>query len=101
MWNWRNNVDDEHKIYYSRYIASWLNAGGSLKTLVGRDLFKDWLKRIGVNENDIHDIYEMATNGKLELETNAKLYLELVKSENNGTLMTTPEVLKKIFEKED
>lgn len=49
-------------IYATRFIASWINVGGQLKTR----------KDIG---EDIHLIVELATDGKLELEDSARKYL--------------------------
>lgn len=63
-------------VYATRFIASWIKAGGQLRT--GRDIkdFKDWLKSIGeVSEDDIHHIVFLATNGRLELEDHAKRFL--------------------------
>ena len=41
------------------------------------NLFKEWLKETqGLTDDEIKDIMEMATNGKLELEESAKRFLE-------------------------
>lgn len=59
-------------IHYSRYIASWYNKGGEPY----RDQFKRWLKSLGhLTEDEISDITEMAFNGKMELETSVKAFL--------------------------
>ena len=79
---WKENGNKEFEgIYYSRFIASWVNVGGSLKF---RDayLLKEWLRTLTINgkkipEEVIREIYNLATNGKLELETSAKRYLEV------------------------
>jgi hypothetical protein len=55
-------------IHATRYIASWRNSGGRW---FGYE-FRDWLKSLGLNEDEIREIWNMATCGKLELETNAK-----------------------------
>lgn len=63
-------------IYYSRFIASWFEAGGKANSKM-----KLWLKTLTINEKPIPDevikeIYNLATNGKLELESSAKRYLK-------------------------
>lgn len=63
-------------IYYSRFIASWINVGGKMNRR-----FADWLRTIEVNGKDIpedviREIYNLATNGKLELENSAEKFLE-------------------------
>jgi len=63
-------------VHYSRIIASWTKVCTKEHMPVFFDrVFKGWLKDIGCSEEEIRDIYNMATNGKLELETSAKLYL--------------------------
>lgn len=62
-------------IYYSRFVASWCKSGGKLNWE-----FKEWLKQLVINKKKIPDdtireIYNYATNGKLELEMDAELYL--------------------------
>lgn len=71
-----NKVDG---IHYSRIIASWYNSGGYRNRF---DL-EDWLlhlKEEGVlpslTESDITNITEMATCGKMELEHDAKRFIE-------------------------
>ena len=60
-------------IHYSRYIASWNKAGGRT---YGR-LFKEWLRDYQeLTDDEIKDIIEMATNGKMELEFSAKQFLD-------------------------
>lgn len=61
-------------IHYSRYIASWKNAGGSYTYL-----FEEWLKHLGCTDEEISDMKEMYNCGKLELETDAKLWLHYAK----------------------
>lgn len=66
-------------IYYSRFLASWCNAGGSFGQRTGW-LFKDWLRQLIINgkpipEEIVNDIYNYASNGKMELEGNAKVFL--------------------------
>lgn len=57
------------RTHYSRYIASWRNAGW---TGFG-DKFKIWLESEGCTPEEIHDIVDMAIMGKLELEKSARL----------------------------
>ena len=64
-------------IYYSRFVASWVNTNGKIY----RDEFMEWLKTITVNgkhlpEEVIYEITEMGTNGKLELEIQARQFKE-------------------------
>lgn len=61
-------------IYISRYVASWRATG--MKT---NYIFKRWLEQLIINgrkltAEEVAEIYSFATNGKLELETNAKLF---------------------------
>lgn len=74
MWNWKN--DTVNDVYYSRIIASWTNACRYMGTPTYHgEIFKEWLMEIGVPEEHVNNIQEMARNGKLELETSAKLFL--------------------------
>lgn len=59
-------------IHYSRFIASFANEGGKVRS----KSFKCWLKQLIINgksmpEDVVDEIYFIATNGKLELEDNA------------------------------
>lgn len=88
----------ENKIYegihYSRFVASWYNAGGEsingvervnrrgepTKLVRGREVFKNWLRTLTINdkpipEEVINEIAEFGANGKLELETSARAFL--------------------------
>lgn len=76
MWNWKNGVTKAHGIPYSRYIASYRKEAEKLGTKLYRDTFEEWLLSIGVNEDEASDIVEMATNGKLELETSARIFIQ-------------------------
>lgn len=60
-------------VHYSRYIASWVRVGGNIKD---GGLFRKWLKSIGVPEEVTWDIYNLASNGKLELQTSAAKFLK-------------------------
>jgi len=66
-WNFENKKFEG--IHYSRIIASWANKG-----VRNDELFKEWLGTITINDKSIppeviDEIYDMATCGKLELET--------------------------------
>lgn len=63
-------------IYYSRFVASWIKAGGGKLDY----RFKEWLKSLIINGKHIPDeiiteIYNYAENGKLELQEHAKMFL--------------------------
>lgn len=65
-------------IYYSRFIASWRNIGGEEGS--NKFYFEDWLRSLTINgkripDNIIHDINEMRTCGKLELEMHAEAFI--------------------------
>ena len=62
-------------IHYSRYIASWANEGGTFYRSGLWD-FKDWLRSMNLNEEEIEDISFIATNGKMELEDSAAKFIE-------------------------
>jgi hypothetical protein len=64
-------------VHASRYIASWCKAGGHLgRRERGRFDFKDWLESLGLTEDEVRHIYNLATNGKLELENSAREFIE-------------------------
>ena len=70
-------------IHASRYIASWVNVGGEFIGAWEDSLFSRWLRTVGVtNEEDIHDMWELATCGKFELERAAERYLQANKEED-------------------
>lgn len=65
-------------ILCSRYVASWRVTG--CKT---NYLFRLWLEQLVINGRkltgeEVRYVYNYATNGKLELETNAKLFAKKV-----------------------
>jgi len=70
------NKISHNGIFYSRYIASWTNEGGN----PGDSKFVAWLIQTGCTADEAHEIRNLATNGKLELETNAMMFLK--KNEN-------------------
>lgn len=63
-------------IYYSRFVASWFKHGkGNWRK------FRRWLRTLTVNGKPIpadveQEIYDFATNGKLELEQSIDRFLE-------------------------
>ncbi len=81
--DFKNRPTEAHGIYYSQYIAAWISEGGTMeevwiRTDKGLDCyypFKSWLRYIGCTEYDTRQIFNMATNGKLELEELAKKYI--------------------------
>ena len=68
-------------IYASRFIASWLRMGGMLCTGKDVDNFRSWLLSLGLNSDEVWPIMYLATNGKMELEVNAKAFLKKLNSE--------------------
>lgn len=63
-------------IHTTRYIVSWLRMGGQLCTGGDIDDFNEWLLLLGLSEDDADYIKYLAMNGKLELETKAKMFLK-------------------------
>lgn len=66
-------------IHCSRYVASYVKAGGSLRSREAWR-FKGWLKSLVIDDEKLSDdevlyIYNYGTNGKLELEEHAKRFL--------------------------
>jgi hypothetical protein len=64
-------------IYYSRFIASYVKVRGKIYT----DEFRDWLRSLTINgkklsEEEIWDIVNLGTSGKLELESNCKNFFK-------------------------
>jgi hypothetical protein len=66
------NKKTQNGIHYSRFIASWVNAGGT----DWGEYFAKWLAENGCTEEDIHAIQEMRMTGKLELEVGAKQFMK-------------------------
>lgn len=69
------NKKTKYGIHYTRYMMSWINSGG---TSFGAN-FEDWLRSEQLTEEEIHDIKEIAMNGKLELEVNARAFIKNLK----------------------
>ena len=63
-------------VHASRFIMSWIRQGGNITWIEGINDFKEWLKSLGLSKEEVNDICEMATNGKLELEISAKNFIE-------------------------
>lgn len=62
--------------HYSRIIASWYNAGGTIETSVRKSLkFFEWMKTIGLTDDERKEIWYLATNGKLEFEDSARKFI--------------------------
>ena len=68
-------------IYATRFLASWLKMGGMLCTGKDVDNFRSWLLSLGLNSDEVWTIMYLATNGKMELEVNAKTFLKKLNSE--------------------
>lgn len=73
--DYKNAKTKVQGVHFSRYIASWVNCGG---THFGTQ-FDNWLRSEGVTEVEIDYIRLMATCGKLELEMNCKKYIKKMK----------------------
>ena len=67
--------------YATRFIASWVREGGELRTGKDYDDFKEWLRSLGLKEDDVNHIYFLASNGKMELEYRARVFLANKKNE--------------------
>lgn len=67
-------------IHATRYIMSYIRMGGNLAKRAGRSEFENWLKSLGLNEDEIWSISEIAQNGKMELEMSATKFLAENKS---------------------
>jgi hypothetical protein len=74
----KNNVVNGDT-YETRYIVSWLKAGGELRYLNDIDNFRKWLLSLGLKNNEIQHTVYLATTGKFELESSAKTFLENIK----------------------
>lgn len=64
-------------VHYTRIIASWMKEASSfgMKRYIYEDQFRRWLETLGLTEEEQYDIYYLATNGKMELESNANKFL--------------------------
>ena len=61
--------------YASRFIMSWVRAGGVFSVRSGYGDFEDWLKSLELSDDDVQYIVNLARNGKLELEESARLFI--------------------------
>lgn len=69
-----NYLTQNEEIYLTRYIASWRREGGKIYP---GGLFEQWLREEHhLTDKEISDVFMLATNGKLELESSAKKFLE-------------------------
>ena len=74
------------EVYYTRIIASWINEGGESPRIACRRLgqtskFEKWLGTLKWNgkmltDDEIKDILELATNGKMEFEHSAREFIK-------------------------
>ena len=64
-------------VHASRYIASWAKMGGHLgRGPKGRFDFSFWLESLGLSTDEVNHIYNLATCGRLELETSARNFMK-------------------------
>lgn len=70
----KNNLIGE--IHETRFIASWLRAGGELYYVEDVDNFQGWLLSLGLSEDEAYHIVNLATCGKVELEHNAREFID-------------------------
>lgn len=66
-----------NEIYVSRIVASWAKACWRLnvKCYYGFK-FANWLKTLGLSNDDVAFVLNYANNGKLELETSAEKFIK-------------------------
>lgn len=69
--DFENKKTETHGVHYSRYIASWIHE----LRYPEKHAFKEWLKSLNLNDDEVKDIYDMYTNGKLELQASANDFL--------------------------
>lgn len=64
-------------IHISRFIMSWVRSGGVFDWRYGGYYdFEKWLKSLGLSDEEIGDIMEIAKNGKCELEISAMEFIK-------------------------
>jgi len=67
----------KESVHATRFIMSWVREGGKLdRSGEGYDGFRKWLKSLELSDEEIYDIMDIASNGKLELETLAKNFIK-------------------------
>ena len=77
VFNMFENKQINGYVYATRFIASWVRAGGTFSVNgKGYKEFEDWLRSLQLNDSDIEHILFLAKNGKLELERSARLFLK-------------------------
>lgn len=90
MINWsENKYVQKLGCNYSRIVASFINAGGDFtpkfEKVADREYkirssdFENWLRSLGLDEEEVIELWEFATCGKVELENNAHKFLGHVK----------------------
>ena len=63
-------------VYETRIIMSWVRAGGKLSVRgEGYYEFQNWLESLGLSDEEIRHTMELASNGKMELEMSAKMFI--------------------------
>lgn len=67
-------------VHATRYIMSWVRMGGELNRFGARSDFGNWLGSLGLRDEEVSDIVHIAINGRMELETSAKNYLNGLKA---------------------
>lgn len=69
--------------YATRFIMSWIRSGGVFNVRgVGYNDFKQWLKSLGLSDDDVTYVVDLAKSGKMELEYSAKKFIEEQSSKN-------------------
>ena len=76
---WENVFLKDYGVHYSRIIASFANVGGDITSRK----FIEWMESITdsdtgerlLSDGQIIDIYNLASNGKLEWEDDARKFL--------------------------
>ena len=72
--NKRVTVNEGTGEFYSRIIASWAKEYAPYK--IFDNTFKDWLISLGLTDEDVENIYELADCGKMEIEHHADQWLQ-------------------------
>ena len=63
-------------IHYSKYIMSWINGSiPAVQDVYFDNLFKDWLRSHKCTEQEISDIWLMATSTNPEFEKDAERFI--------------------------
>lgn len=72
-------------IHVTRFIASWVRKGGTLRYGDDYEKFESWLRTLIVDGNhlsdqDVNHILDLAKCGKMELEYSAKKFIDELKT---------------------